>query len=530
MRVLNSITGLSPVVLRAAVLFALSVTPLVVYMGIGGYLVWQSGKFQWVLWAAPLVWMLTWILSQAWRPKSGLSPTHVDANTSAKYWTPRDKEAAQIILKYQKRVDEFEPAHLVDPKFYLTTAQEMAGEISRHYHPLSSDPVTSLTVPETLAAVRLVADDLERWFLEAVPGSRLLTIGQWRALSKAPQWWNRISNAAWAASVLLNPATIVRYLTSKYTLGPISQELQQELLATVYLQFVRETGFYLIEMNSGRLRGGADVYRRHMKPPVPIVEPVTAATTASTAPAAEPAPVTILLLGQAKAGKSSLVNALLDERASEVDVLPCTDALARYELSSPNLKQALTILDSPGYSETGLTEEQQQQLQLGAREADAILLVMAAHQPAREADRRTLAALQNWYAKHPELRPPPIVAVLTHIDRLSPSLEWSPPYNWREPERKKEHNIRGAVDYAREVFGNSIDVIVPVRTDAGNVYAVREELVPALVEMLGDSQATGLLRTLYQKLSADKLKTLAAQTANAGRELLKWWLNSLEVR
>ena len=167
-----------------------------------------------------------------------------------------------IVRAYQQQVDQHTPAQLTDPAFYQEQAQSLAMELARHYHPEASDALTSLTVPEVLAAVRLSVDDLEKWLLSSVPGSRLLTIKQWQMLQSAPTWYRRLQDTAWVASILLNPANIARYLASKLTLDPVTTELQTELLAAIYLHFMRQMGFYLIEMNSGRLRGGADAYRR----------------------------------------------------------------------------------------------------------------------------------------------------------------------------------------------------------------------------------------------------------------------------
>ena len=57
---------------------------------------------------------------------------------------------------------------------------------------------------------------------------------------------------------------------------------------------------------------------------------------------------------------------------------------------------------------------------------------------ARQADAAMLQGLRAWYTGRPDLRMPPILGVLTHIDLLSPAMEWSPPYNWREPARPKD--------------------------------------------------------------------------------------------
>ena len=102
--------------------------------------------------------------------------------------------------------------------------------------------------------------------LESVPGSRMLTIRHWRMLPSVPGWLEKASQATWAASILLNPANIARYVASKWSWDPVAEQLQSELLSVVYLRFLRQAGFYLIEMNSGRLRGGADAYRSAFDP------------------------------------------------------------------------------------------------------------------------------------------------------------------------------------------------------------------------------------------------------------------------
>src|SRR5262249_26245415 len=53
------------------------------------------------------------------------------------------------------------------------------------------------------------------------------------------------------------------------------------------------------------------------------------------------------------------------------------------------------------------------------------------------------------------------LAVLTHIDLLSPAMEWSPPYDWQSPKRPKEVQMREAVAAAREQLGDLVAGGVP---------------------------------------------------------------------
>lgn len=505
---------------------ALVILPIVVYIVLGTYALWVTDIFTWVWWILPICWLLTYILARVWKTeRPSEQPQH--SLSEPPYWTPRDREAADIVRGFQQKVETLTPDQLTDPHFYVSEAQALGTALARHYHPNSSDPFMSLTVPELLAAIRLAGDDMERWMLTSVPGSRLLTIQQWQMLQSAPMWIRRIQNTAWAASMLFNPANIARYYFSKLTQDPITTELQTELLAAVYLRYIRQVGFYLIEMNSGRLRGGADVYRKTLRAARHQAEGDHGAESSDAihhSPVQAPQAVTISLVGQVSSGKSSLINALTGTQQASVDILPETRSVQRYQYSAAEGGDVVTLLDTPGYGDTGATREQLEQIRKALRESDAVLVVMDAHSPAREADRRTIAELDTWYKSQPRLKPPPMLGVLTHVDLLKPTLEWAPPYNWREPTRPKEHSIRNSVDYVTEVLGESLTALIPVCSDAGRLWGIVEDLVPALMAILDDAQSVALLRAFELELDRGRMRILLQQLKRSGRDLVRCWL------
>jgi 50S ribosome-binding GTPase len=57
----------------------------------------------------------------------------------------------------------------------------------------------------------------------------------------------------------------------------------------------------------------------------------------------------LLVAGQVKAGKSSLINALFGELQAATDVLACTSNIIPYRLERNGTDLAL-VLDSPGYT------------------------------------------------------------------------------------------------------------------------------------------------------------------------------------
>ncbi|MCA8997585.1 MAG: 50S ribosome-binding GTPase [Planctomycetaceae bacterium] len=506
---------------RTIVLALLTTVPLLIYLGLGAYALWQTGLFAETFWILPGCWLFTWLISRMWRPPS---TEQVIDQKSASHFTPRDQDAQAIIRRYQEQVDELSASELTDPHFYLTQSLALAQDLSRHYHPRAEDPINSLTVPEVLAAMRLAVDDIEGWMLHSVPGSHLVTIGQWKMLRHAPKWIERIQNAAWATGVLVNPANVVKYLTSRLTMGPISQELQAEFLAAVYLRFIRQVGFYLIEMNSGRLRGGADKYRQAFQPKSRSV--VSGIPDADMSPSLMPESLTVALVGQVKAGKSSLVNALIGDQVAATDVLPETATVTRYHLDLPETRASLELLDTPGYADAGATPQQLQEVKQALRESAVAILVMDAHSPARSADRKVVDELKSWYASQPSLKPPPMIVCLTHIDLLSPMMEWDPPYNFRDPKSKKEHSIHEALAHVTELFGDCAKSVVAVCTDVerGREEFVETELLPALIRELSEGQSVALLKAYHRELGKHSVKKLLNQLKTGGKQLLQTWV------
>jgi predicted GTPase len=505
---------------RSAVVGLLVFLPVVLYGVLGGFALWERGLLRKAWWVGPLFWAAAWLLGKFWPTGHPMRQGH--AVPIARHWTPRDEQAAQIVRDFQQKVDQLTPAQLTDPYFYQNQAQTLATTLARHYFPDAADPFSSLTVLEVLAAVRLALDDMEQWLLTSLPGSRLLSIRQWQMLQHAPKWLRRIQNTTWAASILMNPANIARLFTSRMTAEPITTELQSELLAVIYLRFIREIGFYLIEMNSGRLRGGADAYRRHFQ----LEDSGTDRTGGPVAGAPVEQCVSVVLVGQVSSGKSSLINALTGAHQAEVDLLPKTREVHRYQARFGTPPVCVTLLDTPGYGEAGASADQLEQIHEALLGSDAALFVMDAHSPAREADHRTLQAVEAWYRTQPQLKPPPMLGVLTHVDLLRPVLEWAPPYEWREPVRAKEHAIHDAVQYIHELFGRSLATVVPVCSDLGRQHAwgILEELVPALISILDKAQSGALLRAFEQDLDRDRVKILLKQLQRFGTELVRGWI------
>ena len=116
---------------------------------------------------------------------------------------------------------------------------------------------------------------------------------------------------------------------------------------------------------------------------------------------------------------------------------------------------------------------------------------------------------------------PPILGVMTHIDLLSPAMEWQPPYNWPEPRRPKEEQIQQARDALRAQLGENLVGIVPLCTAPGKAYGIQEWLLPTLAELLDEAHAVALLRCLRAEADSGKVRKVFLQLLQAGAQAAK---------
>jgi hypothetical protein len=198
--------------------------------------------------------------------------------------------------------------------------------------------------------------------------------------------------------------------------------------------------------------------------------------------------------------------------------LPATSGIERFELHTPGIPTKLVLQDTVGYGHEGPRADQLTATAEAARGSDLLFLVLHARNPARSADVKMLDGLRQWFADRPELKCPPILAVVTHIDLLSPSLEWAPPYNWLQPTRPKEVNIRDALAAVREQLGECIVGVIPVCAAAGKEFGIDEAVLPAVAEWLDEVRGVALLRVLKAEADRGKVRKVFRQLAATGKE------------
>jgi predicted GTPase len=522
---------------RILVVVGLIGVPIVALSGIGSYYLWITGWAMIAWWPMMLAVAVGYSVGWYWQHKRQL--LHLPDLDSPTHWTERDEQAWKLVEARAEGVAALSSEKLSELQFYVQTAQELAQELARFYHPGAQDPVGNLTVPEILAVIELASHDLTELVDQHLPGGHLFTINDWRRAQQLTQWYQTASNIWWAISAAFNPVeTGARYAASYLGLSQPLKMLQQNLFVWFFTAFIHRMGTYLIDLNSGRLRVGATRYRQLVQEmraagvdrSAGVLEPVAAGPfpgAGATDPADQVRQVTVTLIGQVKAGKSSLINALLGEQRARTGSTPLTNGVERYELLVPGIPTKLVLLDTVGYGHGGPKADQVAATAEAARQADILFLVAHARNPARQADVSMLAQLREWFAARPELRSPPILGVLTHIDLLSPAMEWSPPYNWTSPSRPKEKQIHDALAAGREQLGDCLAGVVPVCTAAGRVYGIEQALLPAVAEMLDEARGVALLRCLRAEADRDRIRKVFRQMLATGKEALRIGWQSL---
>lgn len=501
------------VTFRMAILMLLWLMPVLVYVTLGVVAMYQQGWLWMVAVSLPVLWFIAWLVGLLWKPAPSKFASSGRLFEAPDFWTARDTTAIAIVEKYRTEAVDIDRNSIADAARYQRDAEGLAILLAEHYHGKQlQHAFQPLTVIEIFAVIHLAIEDLEEWTLQNIPGSDSTTIVTWSRLPELAKALDGIQKIVYLASSIFSPGKLLAYPLWRKA-GNLTIEIQNEAVRRFYQQYLALIGYYLIEMYSGRLRGGTKQYRAQFGKMATAVhaadgqlEQLAALRDTST---------TIAVMGQVKAGKSSLINALIGDTVAATGIMPQTREVKRYEYPIQGSTSVVTLLDAPGYEEADVTKQQLREIATACEAADMMLLVMAANVSARKADLEMVKRLDQHYRERPQLKPPVIIAVLTHIDLLRPLREWSPPYDWRNPNSPKEESIAGAVDYVRELFGDRVSSYVCVYLGDAHQSetSVMDELVPQIVENLGEGKAVAILKAFYKQLSSQRLQRLLKQTA-----------------
>ncbi|MBK1642646.1 GTP-binding protein HSR1 [Chromatium okenii] len=396
-------------------------------------------------------------------------------------------------------------------------ARQTLTRVAQQFHPDVADPVLELTLPHTLLIVEQATRELRMLLANNIPFSHQLKLGTLARLYRWKPFAEKLLGLYRAGQWVFNPlqAAMMTLWGEARTQG--MRLAQQEFSGWLLREMVRLVGKHAIALYGGRPL------------PVDISSPAqfpqrTAASTHDLhqADAVQEAqhetlePLRILVLGRANAGKSSLINALFGQLQASTDLLPnTTRALTPYRLQRDGLDEAL-IFDSPDVERLAPASVRD-----AAAQADMILWVTAAHCPDRQTERHILDALRAAQVQHLKRSAPPLLVVVSHIDRLRPLREWQPPYDLTAAaDDLKTMSIQTAVSALATDLEVPIANVIPVCLAEGRTYNVDDTLWVTVLNHLDRAQRLRLLRCQEARHPTENWKLLRRQLVNAGRFLL----------
>lgn len=395
--------------------------------------------------------------------------------------------------------------------------REVVETVAKHYHPDSDQPLLETPVAQLSRVAELVARDMRELVSEKIPLSHALTLNQLRHLGKMGEFAFRMYQLYRGASFLVSPHTAaMRELQTKMLGETVTEFSKDRLRQWITEVIILRTGYHAIELYSGYLKLGEQ----------PAEATVTTATQEDVVKiekreaVEQGEPLRILVIGQVKAGKSSLINALFGRVEAAVDVLPTTSRVEPYRIyGAEGLPEAL-LLDTAGYDDPSQARDFFRDALEEVVKSDLVLLATSAASASRASDKQLLDELHEVFRKRLDQVMPPLLVALTHIDQLRPLREWNPPYNFAEADLPdappKLKSIAAAIEAAAEDLQLDPGQIVPVCLALGRVYNVQETLAPYINECLPEARRSRYLRCLKDARDRDYWDRMGRQFRAAG--------------
>ncbi|MFU8878272.1 MAG: GTPase family protein, partial [Wenzhouxiangellaceae bacterium] len=457
------------------------VLPLVLLPVFATLWMWQSGLLLWWLLATALASILGLTINRIAVAREQRALPRSTTRPGA-HWTA---EADDCWVRIEQLAAEATVAEwpLSDGASLLRLARHVLITVAGHFHPDKSQPLLEMTIPHTLTIIERAARELRDEVVNNIPFSHRLTLGSvarannLRALLKRHEGWFRAARAIFAPQSAA--VAELRRAVGSQLLDHGSERVQTWLLR----EYIRKLGYHAIDLYGGLAR---------LQDQTRLDTPDRRLATNGQSQEDEHEPLRILLLGRANAGKSSLINALFGEVTAAVDVLPdTTTGIVGYRLERDGEIQGL-IFDTPGFDGALFGSRV---LEKTAVDADLVLWVTAAHRPDRGEERRRLDQLRAMLAD-PKRRSPPLLVVMTHIDRLRPLREWDPPYVLDPPADTKAGQIVAALAAVAEDLDVDVSRVVPVCLAEGRIYNVDDALNVAMLRQQDAANRVRLLRCL----------------------------------
>lgn len=428
--------------------------------------------------------------------------------------SPLDERAWETVERLAGRVEQGE-IPLDSPEAAKALLLQLLEDVARVYHADSRQAMLQVPLPDVLRLLEQVTADLRMLVSEKIPGSHVLTIGDWLRIR---DWW-QVSQWAWflyrLASIPLAPgASLLRELRF-FLLGRATQASLEEATRRLKGYAVRRAGHYAIELYAGRIAPDDRELGRFVSP----IGRRTSDQAESLRKAHEAAcaePFRVLVVGQKKAGKSSLINALIGSHQAPVDAVPCTEGTFAYRLpkhgeppadgvasrtgtagpTAGEIAADVYVLDTPGYGDDA-PDADFERLLPEIRASDVIMVVCSTRNAGRQADREFLALMRRQFSQNPQEIQPVVLVVGTCLDQLRPLAEWNPPYDLENPVGPKASAMAVFLQTLADDLAVPRDRVCGVSAAADREWNVRSGLRSLLERAVREADPRRRRRHLY---------------------------------
>lgn len=349
---------------------------------------WQTGYLgHWLLLLAlcgGLALLLHWVLVYTDKRRALDSRTQPDDN-----WSDTAEGAWRQVEALAGTADPADYSLSEGSALWLL-AQQTLERVAGHFHPDKERPLLEMTLPHTLLIIERASGELRKDIVHTLPFSHRLTLGHLVRARRLQETALRYHQAYRLGRAFVSPASALYKEFSRAVGGQILDYGSERLQRWLLQEYVRKVGFYAIELYSGNLLLSGEL------------------TTASGQP------LHLLVLGPARSGKSSLIEALAGGNL-EADPEASDQWVSVRRLSSPDWGE-LALWDTPAWDKLPRRRARQ-----AVADADLIIWVSHAEDMDLDYEAGQIARLNRWLGRRAGQPEPPLLVALTHSDRVEAS-------------------------------------------------------------------------------------------------------------
>ncbi|GAB6164522.1 hypothetical protein JCM19992_05220 [Thermostilla marina] len=408
-------------------------------------------------------------------------------------WPPHDREVWKVVdeLAVQAEHDTFP---LNSPEDAWKLLSRVLETVAKEYYPDSKTPTLETPLPDVLRIVEKVAAELREVLERRVPGAHIVRMGDFERMRHLSSMGERFYFAYRIFRFIVSPGSGILAEAQRSAASAGLRRSVEELRRWAIGFAVRRIGYYAIELYSGR----ALIEHDSLKSYAPAEDRKAVAKARRLDVEETAAPLRVLVVGPRGAGKTSLIFAICGT-PWPTDDIPPTARVDHYVVQREDFGRLL-LIDTPGFDRTD-RRDPFARWKKEVLSADLILLVCPANSAVSGPQQRFLTELRGFFACNPKRLQPPVVVALTHIDRLPPEDEWSPPYAFEAPLCEKEHSVSREVDRWATIFEMEREAIAPVCTHPDRVYNLEDS---------PDSLTAAIGHVLHQAYRVRRLRATAA--------------------